>query len=72
MRDCALSPDGPVIFTVGDDAVLKAADRAAAAVLATLPLLGRGLCVASHPHLMRVLCGDVSGGIYLTELVAAN
>jgi WD40 repeat protein len=67
--DVAVSPDGALIASVSRDATLRVWEAAGGAELAMIPLPGRPGCVAAHPFLPRLACGDAGGALYLIDLV---
>jgi WD40 repeat protein len=69
VQACAVSPDGSFILSAAGDATLRIWEAGTGDERATLPLLGKGTCVAVHPRRPFAVCGDDGGGAYLLNLV---
>ncbi len=67
-RACALSPDGRLLVTGGDDDVLRLMDLDRDGELAVLPLEGRPVAVVLHPREPLLLCGEDGGTVTLARL----
>lgn len=65
----AFSPDGTLLVTASWDQTLKIWDAANFSHLFTIALPGMLNCVALHPWLPLVVCGDRGGSFYMLELV---
>ena len=68
VRACALSADGRLLATGGDDDVLRLIDLGREGELAMVPLEGRPVAVALHPLEPLLLCGDDGGTVTLARL----
>jgi WD40 repeat protein len=66
---CAIGPDANFVVSAGGDRVCRIWDAATGEERATLPLLGSGCTLALHQWRPFAACGDVGGGVYLTDLV---
>jgi WD40 repeat protein len=69
---CAFSADGRLLATVCDDGMLEIWNCETKSEFCLFPLLGGGTCVAWHPWLPRLVCGDASGCVYLIDVVGVE
>lgn len=66
----AISPDGRLIFSVGEDGIIKIWDAATGAQRCSLPVLGALTCLALHPAQPFLFCGD--GGGYFLDVIGVD
>jgi hypothetical protein len=66
---CAISPDGAYVVSVGADNTVRLWHAASGQEVAAVLLIGLPTSVAVHPWLPFIACGDMSGGLYLIDLV---
>jgi WD40 repeat protein len=69
VRSCAFSADGTWVVSGGDDGTARVWDPATGRQLATFPVVGAVLAVATHPRLPRFACGGTAGVLYVVDLI---
>lgn len=69
---CALSASGDLLATASADDWVRIWSIASGRVLAAAPLGADAMCVAFHPQLPLIACGDLAGGLYLFDLVGVE
>jgi WD40 repeat protein len=67
-QNCVFSSDGTWMAYLSKDLSVKIHEVVTSMKLVDMPLLGEPHCMALHPWLPLVVCGDLGGSLYILEV----